>query len=171
MIATNKDITEYKLIHTGTLVNFDIVETTIDESAGGDEALVGIDLLLGEVEDNQDDLEAGEQPYRTEDHEWGAFGFIFCLATLSFHDARPRGVSDDDYIEGDELSVADLHDGLRYERGELRFSADYIRGRCVKTDITVRADGSVTLATRCRGEAAVRWVARLKGKKVLEAVG
>ena len=35
-----------------------------------------------------------------------------------------------------------------FEQGELRFSADYVRGRCVKTDITVRADGTTTLATR-----------------------
>jgi len=94
-MATNKDITGYKLIQTGTLVNFDILETTIDESAGGDEALVRIDLLLGEVEDDQDDLKEGEQPYRTDDHEWGGLSFIFCLATLSFHDARPRGISGD----------------------------------------------------------------------------
>ena len=44
-------------------------------------------------------------------------------------------------------------------------------GLGVKTDITVRANGLATLATRCRGEAAVRWVAWLKGKKVLEVVG
>ena len=54
--------------------------------------------------------------------------------------------------------------------GELRFSADYIRGRCVKTDVTIRQDGTATVLTRCRGEAATRWVARLKGKKVMEVV-
>ena len=50
-------------------------------------------------------------------------------------------------------------------------SADYIRGRSIKTDITIRPDGRTTLATRNRGEAASRWVQRLKGKKVLEVVG
>ena len=70
------------------------------------------------------------------------------------------------FEEGDEFSVADLVDCLRYVSGELRFAADYVRGRCMKTDVTVRPDGTATLATRCRGEAATRWVGRLKGKKV-----
>jgi len=63
-----------------------------------------------------------------------------------------------------------LIDELEYQPGELRFSADYIRGRCMKTDVTVRPDGTATLHTRCRGEAATRWVARLKGKKVMEVL-
>jgi hypothetical protein len=151
----------YKLIHTGSLVNFDIIDTKIDESVGGDEAIVRIELHLGEQE---------EEDLRSEDHEWGGFGFIFCLAVLSFADARPRGVSDMHFVEGDEFTVEDLFDCLRYEHGELRFSADYIRGRCVKTDITIRRDGTATVQTRCRGEAATRWVARLKGKKVLDVV-
>jgi len=160
----------FKLIETGSLVNFDIVNTAIDESPGQDESVVRIDILLGEVEEDQGDLEEGEEPYRSEDHEWGGLGFMFCLASLSFHDARPRGVSDMHFIEDDEFTVADFLDGLRYVRGKLQYSGDYVRGRCLKTDITVRLDGSATLATRCRGEAAVRWVQRLKGKNVLEAV-
>jgi hypothetical protein len=45
-----------------------------------------------------------------------------------------------------------------------------LRGRCVKTDVTVRADGSVTIKTRNRGESALRWLEFLKGRKHLEAV-
>ena len=149
----------YRLIEQGSLVNFDIIETKIDESAGGDEAIVRIELHLGEEE---------EEDLRSEDHEWGSFGFIFCLALLSFADARPRGNSGVDFREEDEFTVTDLLDGLRYEQGELRFSADYVRGRCVKTDVTVRPDGTAALETRCRGEAATRWAARLKGKKMLD---
>ena len=134
----------YQLIKTGSLVNFDVVNTAVDESAGGDETLVRIDLLLGEVEEDQGDLVEGEEPDRTEDHEWGGIGFMFCLAVLSFHDARPRGVSDREFIADDGLTIADFHDGLRYERGELRFEADYVRGRCVKTGISLRPDGSAT---------------------------
>jgi hypothetical protein len=154
--------TGYKLIENGTLVHFDIVDTKIEESVDGNEAFVRIDLLLGEQEDEDE---------RSADHEWGAFGFTFCLAVLSFADARPRGFSDREFAEDDEFTVGDLLDCLRYERGELRFSADYVRGRCLKTDIAVQPDGTATLETRCRGEAATRWVARLKGKKMIEAVG
>ena len=166
MSATER-IAAYKLIQSGTLVNFDIVKTEVHE--GGAEEVVQVDMLLGEVEGDQD-LDEGEVPYRTDDHEWGGIGFMFCLAIMSFADARPRGSSEIDFIEDDELSLADFLDGLRYVRGELHFSGDYVRGRCVKTDIIVRPDGTATLTTRNRGEAATRWVGRLKGKKVLELV-
>ena len=63
-----------KLIEQGSLVAFDLVNTTIDESVGGDETIVRIDLTLGELEDDGD-LEDGEEPHRTEDHEWGGLGF------------------------------------------------------------------------------------------------
>ena len=155
-------IAGYKLIESGTLVNFDILSTQIDESPGGDEAIVRIELHLGEVE---------EDDYRTEDHEWGGLGFMFALAVLSFADARPRGYTDKLFIQDDSLSLADFLDGFRYERGSLRWSGDYIRGRRMKTDITIRPDGKATLQTHGRGEAATRWVARLKGKKMLEVVG
>ena len=102
--------------------------------------------------------------------EWGAFGVIFTLAALSFNDARPRGNSDADFVEKDEFTVADLFDCLSFVRGELRFEADYVRGRCMKTDIVVQSDGQVILQTRARGESALRWVERLQGKKALEVV-
>ncbi|HVO72063.1 MAG TPA: hypothetical protein VMT24_18565 [Aggregatilineaceae bacterium] len=102
--------------------------------------------------------------------EWAAFGLIFALAVLSFADARPRGQSDIDFLEDDEFTVADLFECLRFSNGELRFSVDYLRGRCMKTDITVRRDGRMTLSTRNRGQAALRWLDRLEGKKTLKLV-
>jgi hypothetical protein len=141
------------------LVTFDVLDTQVEGSPEG--GFVEISLQLGEIDED------GE---RTDDHEWGAFGFIFCIASLSFQDARLRGFSGRDFDEHDEFTVADLHDHLRYERSQLRFSADYMRGRCMKTDITIRADGSATIATRNRGESATRWLQRLKGRKHLEAM-
>lgn len=151
----------YKLLETGALVRFDVVDTRIETSPGSDMVFVRIDLRLGEEEED------GE---RSDDHEWGALGLIFCLAMLSFHDARPRGVSGVDFVDRDEFTVADFVEHLRYKRSELRFSADYLRGRCVKTDIAVRSDGTSTIETRNRGEAAMRWVRRLQGKKLMEVV-
>ena len=154
----------YDLIESGTLVTFEVQETDVRESADGDETLVRIELQLGLPNEDEED----DGP--TDDHEWGAFGFIFTLAVLSFKDARPRGGSVLDFVEEDEFTVRDLLQGLRYERGELRFSADYVRGRCMKTDVTVRPTGAVTLETHYRGETALRWVDRLKGKTSLKAV-
>ncbi len=45
-----------------------------------------------------------------------------------------------------------------YEYGQIKFHADYIRGRCMKTSITAEKDGTVKIGTVNRGEAASRWV-------------
>jgi hypothetical protein len=91
-------------------------------------------------------------------------------AVLSFANARPRGYSEKEYDTEDDFEVVQPIEHLRYERGTLRFDSEYVRGRCMKTDITVRPNGCVTLSTRCRGEAALRWLDRLKVKKLLAAV-
>ena len=151
----------YKLIETGTLVEFEIVDTKVEPAPDGETSFVRIALQLGGLDggDGEDQV------------EWGAFGVIFTLAALSFNDARPRGNSDADFVEKDEFTVADLFDCVSFVRGELRFEADYVRGRCMKTDIVVQSDGQVILQTRARGESALRWVERLQGKKkALEVV-
>ena len=147
-----------QLLDTGVLVDFQVLDTHIEPSPDGENLAVRVDLgFAGEDEEDPGDIA-----------EWGAFGFIFVLAVLSFADARPRGHSEADYLEGDEFSIADLFDGLRFSRGELHFSADYIRGRCVKTHITVRPNGTVTLTTWGRGQTALRWLDRLKGKRLMQ---
>jgi len=40
-----------------------------------------------------------------------------------------------------------------------------LRGRCVKTNIVVRRDGTVVVETRGRSDVALRWIERLQGKK------
>jgi hypothetical protein len=47
---------------------------------------------------------------------------------------------------------------------------DYLRGRCVKTTVEIGNDGRVLLETVNRGKAAMKWIARLQGKKLLQAV-
>lgn len=150
----------YKLLETGSLVAFDVVDRHIKPSPDG--GFVRMEIQLGETDEDGD---------RSDDQEWGAFGFIFCLATLSFHDARPRGNSDIDFADQDEFTVADLHDSLRYSRLGLRFTADYVRGRCMKTDITIRPDGTATLETQNRGESAPRWLEMLRGRRHLQSMG
>ena len=102
--------------------------------------------------------------------EWGAFGFLYTLATLSFHDARPRGYSDKDFLPEDEFTVSDFFECLSYGHDGLHLRADYVHGRCMKTDITVRADGTATLETWGRGQTALRWLDRLQGKKLMGLV-
>lgn len=63
--------------------------------------------------------------------------------------------------------VGDLFECLRFVDGELRFTSDYLRGRGMKTDITVRKEGQLTQHTRLRGQAVFRWLDRLQGKKLV----
>ena len=159
-MPTSDRLAGYKLIHTATLVEFEVVETKVQPSPDGESSHVQVEIQFGGPEDGEGD----------EQVEWGALGFIFALASLSFEDARPRGNSEPAFVAKDEFTVADLLDGLRFVRGELHFDADYLRGRCVKTAIVARSDGRVTLETRGRGDGAVRWVERMRGRKKMELV-
>ena len=150
----------YQLLETASLVDFSIGEPIIQACTDGENIFFQVDLMLGGDEE--------EEP--ADIAEWASFGLIFALAVLSFADARPRGLSDRDFVDDDEFTVSDLFECLRFVSGELRFSSDYLRGRCMKTDIAVRKDGQLTLSTRNRGQAALRWLDRLQGKKMLTLV-
>jgi hypothetical protein len=160
---TDKDrFAAHRLLETGTLVEFSIVKQSVDAGPDDAEFAVRVDLVF-----NADD----EEGIEAEDiAEWGAFGFMFVLGVLSFADGRPRESSIIDYAENDEFGVSDFLEHLRFRRGELRFYADYIRGRRLKTDVVVRTDGTATLQTFGRGKAAVRWLEKLQGKKMMQVV-
>lgn len=135
-------------------------------------ACVALHVLAEEVTPTTDDdshvcieLRVGTEGEEDEaDVEFAAFGLIYVLGVLSFADASPRGNSTIDFAKGDEWTAADMLRHLRFERGALRFYADYVRGRMMKTEIVVRANGTVKLVTTNRGAAAKRWIERLQGK-------
>jgi len=163
---TDEDMTAgFRLIETGTLVPFRVLKIHTELSPDGKSLYLRAELTLGngrkEDEEYDDPMDIAE---------WGSFGFIFVFAVLSFVDARPRGLSEADYNPDDEFKVADFLECLSFRRGELYFSADYIRGRSVKTTVTIKPDGKVTLTTWGRGQAALRWLDRLKGKKLMRLV-
>jgi hypothetical protein len=146
---------EIEFIRTAVATDVKVTKTE-KKPTTVDDAWVRIDGRLGEEEDD--------------DVEWAAMGFIYAISALSFGDARPRGVSDMHFKEDDEWTAIDALRHIRFVRGELNFSADYVRGRCMKTDLDVRSDGTFTLTTTNRGEAATRWIGRLQGKKPLAPV-
>lgn len=156
----------HHLIEIGAGVPFRVLGHEVLPALDEPELGFRLELKLGE------DGEDGDEADDPEDLvEWTAFGLMFVLGQLAFDDARPRELSALDYRERDELSVADFFEGLTFRGGALHFRADYIRGRRVKTDITVRSDGSVTVTTVGRGKAPLRWLDRLKGKKAMRVVG
>ena len=75
-----------------------------------------------------------------------------------------------DYQEDDQITMLDFLESFSFVRGELHFHGDYIRGRRLKTSITVKADGAVILETVGRGKAALRWLDRMKGKKMISLI-
>jgi hypothetical protein len=99
-----------------------------------------------------------------------AFGFLYFIGLLSFHDGRPRGVSGKWFEDDDLFTAADMLRHVEFERGKLHMYVDYLRGRCLKTTVEVGSDGKALVETVNRGRAATRWVDRLRGKKFLQAV-
>lgn len=147
---------EQRLFNTGTLVPFRVLDTHTEVAPDKENLFVRVNLVL---EDDEEDVEPDEIV------EWGAFGFLFGLAALSFHDARPRGISGVDFETEDVLTVTDFLDALAFDRNGLHVQTDYLRGRSMKTEVTVRPDGTVTLTTWGRGKSALNWLDRLQGKK------
>ena len=131
----------YELLKTGTLVSFRIVDEEV--LSAPDEAEFSLRLQLKFTSDEGEEV---------------------C-------DAKPRNSSVLAYEEKDEFRLADFIERLRFVRGELHFDADYIRGRRVKTRVLVRSNGTVTLETIGRGKAALRWLERMQGKKLMHLVG
>jgi hypothetical protein len=150
----------YQLLEIASLVYFRIGEPIIQACTDGENFSLKVDVVLS----------ANDEEEPADVAEWASFGLIFALAVFSFADARPRGASEMDFVDDDEFTLADLFECLRFVNGELQFSSDYLRGRCLKTDITVRKNGQLTLSTRNRGKTALRWLDRLQGKKMLKLI-
>jgi hypothetical protein len=150
-----------QLLKTGSLVLFRVIDTQTELSPDKENVYVRADLVFQGDDEDTDPAEIVE---------WGAFGFLFTLATLSFHDARPRGFSEGDFLSKDDFTVDDFFECLTFGQNGLHLRADYIRGRCMKTDMTVRPDGTVTVMTWGRGQSALRWLDKLQGKKLIDVV-
>jgi hypothetical protein len=99
-----------------------------------------------------------------------AFGVLFTLSLLSFASSAPRGISEINYISGEDWNLDYFINGLEFKNKSLFFSADYISGRLLKTNITFESEGLVTLITRNRGKSAEKWLLNLQGKKHIQLV-
>ncbi len=59
---------------------------------------------------------------------------------------------------------------IRFERGAIVVDTDYVRGRMMKTTVSIQPGGALVVCTRNRHEMAARWLRALKGKKHLQLV-
>lgn len=141
------------LLEIGTLVLFRVVDTHTELGPDKENVFVRADLVF-----EGDDADTNP----SEIVEWAAFGFLFTLAAFSFHDARPREISERDFQPSDAFTVADFFECLTFGESGLRLHTDYVRGRSMKTDVTICPDGTVTLSTWGRGQSALRWLDQRK---------
>ncbi len=107
---------------------------------------------------------------KEEEPDLWAFGVLFTLSLMSFTFAAPRGYSEIEFIPDEEWNIEYFVQGLGFENKCLRFSADYVSGRLMKTDIVFESGGRVTLETRNRGKGAERWLTHLQAKKHIEPI-
>jgi hypothetical protein len=150
-----------RLLEQAAATEFEIVRSEV--FAGPDGGEFGLRIELRFLRDDEDDF-AGDDS--------GALGFLFVIGVLSFADARPRGASEMHYREQDEFGVGDFLNCLSHSvGGQLRFDADYVRGRRLKTRIVVSPDGAVVIDTQGRGKSAEHWLARLQGGQRLRSIG
>jgi hypothetical protein len=99
-----------------------------------------------------------------------AIGVLFTLSLMSFTFSAPRGSSVIEFVPDEEWSLGYFVQGLELKRGDLWFSADYVSGRLMKTDIRYESGGKVTIETRNRSRGAERWITHLQGKRHIEQV-
>ena len=150
-----------RLLEQAVATEFEILRSEV--FAGPDGGEFGFRVELQFVRDADDTFSNDES---------GALGFLFALGVLSFADARPRGASERDYREQDEFAVGDFVECLSHTvGGHLRFDADYVRGRRMKTRIDVPPAGPVVIDTQGRGKSAEHWLARFRGARQLRPVG
>ena len=86
-----EDPIERELLKNAMLAEVTVRDVTISPTSTGDRHV----RLEGRLGDD-------ENP----DVEWSAFGFIYAIGLLSFHDARPRGVSDIHFEAHDAWTAA-----------------------------------------------------------------
>ncbi len=94
-----------------------------------------------------------------------AIGVLFALSLMSFTFSGPRGYSEVEFVPDEEYNLGYFVNGLEFRRQCICFSADYLSGRLMKTDIEFESGGKVTLTTRNRGRGADRWLTHLQGKR------
>jgi len=148
---SRRDPTAYELLERAVILPVRILTSDATEQPDASSQRLRVKILRDDVED-------------------GALALIFALAVLSFRDARPRGNSHIDYVEKDEWTLDDLCRYLRFWKGGLCLDTDYVRGRMMKTRVTVWPTGVVEIEIRGRHQMASRWIETLKGKKHLRLV-
>jgi len=99
-----------------------------------------------------------------------AIGILYALAMMSFFDAEPRDNSELQYNPEDYWQMTYFVEGLEFTGKSLRYSADYLAGKMINTDIEFTHEGELTIETRRRGKVIDNWLDQLLGKPKLRRI-
>ena len=106
----------FRLLETGVAVPFRVVKEEVLPAPDESEFGMRVTLQLEDPEDPEGDAQ--------ELVSGAPLASCLCWrCPPSFADARPRGLSESEYNEADELRLADFVDGLTFRRGTLHFHA------------------------------------------------
>ena len=133
-----------------------IISNDYEEFPGMDEINNSYHRIVFQIEEDEPDI-------------W-AIGILFALSLMSFSYAASRGASAMYFQPDEEWNMIYFLQGLEYKYKCICFSADYVSGRLMKTDIKFESGGRVTITTRNRGKGADRWILHLQGKNYIKKV-
>ena len=145
-----KELLAYKLIEDTIGISIEIISNEYQETPSAFGEIITHHKVVFQVQEKNPDV--------------FAIDILFVLSLMSFTFADPS-YSDIYFIPDEEWNLSIFMEGLQFESGNLVFSADYICGRLVNTEIEFRQGGKVKITTRNRGKDADRWLFHLQGKK------
>ncbi len=101
------------------------------------------------------------------------FPVLFLLSSLAFLEAAPQmieGAMDGEYLGEDGWTPSDFLTHIRFNSHRISIELGSVRGRLVKTEISLSSSGLLEITTRGRGRSADRWLAAVQGQSHLEEV-
>jgi hypothetical protein len=137
-------------------ISIEIEYNHFDETPGGDGSVNTFQEIVFQINE--------------EDPEVYAVGILYTLSLMSFTFAAPRGFSENEFVPDEQWSLGHFLQGLEFRHNHLCFSADYVSGRLMKTDITYQSGGRVRVLTSARGRSAETWLTHLQGRRHLTPV-
>jgi len=157
MVTNINETLPFQLLDNTIGIEIDIISNDFQETPGGHDSTPNTNQeIVFQIKEEEPDL--------------SAMGVLYALSLMSFSYAAPRGYSAEYFIPDEQWSLGYFVQGLEFKNRLLCFSADYVSGRMMKTDIIFESGGKVKLSTRNRGRGAERWLTHLQGKKHIKVV-
>jgi hypothetical protein len=145
-----------RLLHNTIGIRTEVLSNHFEENSDQESALNTFQEIIFQIREETPDIYA--------------FGVLYALSLMSFTYAAPRMPPEDNFVPDEQWNLGYFVEGLQFCHKHLFFSADFVSGRLMKTDITYATGGKVQLLTANRGRGAERWLTHLQGKRHLRPI-